>query len=331
MRVTGFLLALNLTVPLFGGARPVPIILETDIGDDVDDMYALVLAARSPQVDLRAVVTLYGNVALRSALARKVLLLMGEDQVPVASGVAQPLDGQTPRNADWQGHGVIAAEEKVSGVSALPAVELMAQAVKASKGRTVIVAVGGLSNSAALLEKHPALRGKIARFVIMGGCVRPFVIEGKTYPEKWETNLHHDVKAATIVFNSGIPITLVPAEVTFKMKLYRTDFARIEQSSSPLAQVIARATLDFHAHIVKILGLDFAAGDSVALLHDPLAVSTLIDPSISTIQPTRIRLETAPAHIRTIEDPQGPIPIDLVTAADAPRLSRLVTDTVVGP
>ena len=329
MRIPVLLLAMSLAVPLFGGVKPVPIILETDIGDDVDDMYALVLAARSPQVDLRAVTTLYGNVALRSALARKVLLLMRKDQAPVASGEAMPLDGQTPRNAEWQGHGVISADEKVSGVAPLPGVELMAQVVKASKEKVVIVSVGGLSNSAAFLQKYPGLRSKIARFVIMGGCVRPFVIAGKTYPEKWETNLHHDVKAATIVLSSGIPITLVPTEVTFKMKLYRTDFARLEQSSSPLAQIIARATLEFSGHIAKLLALNPAEGDSVALLHDPLAVSTLIDPTISTIEPMRIRLETGPAHIRTLEDSKGPIKVDLVTAADAPRLSRLVVATVL--
>ena len=75
---------LFLAAPLWGASRPIPIILETDIGGDVDDTYALVLAARSPQVNLLAVVTAYGNVALRSAVSRKLLLLMGKDQVPVA-------------------------------------------------------------------------------------------------------------------------------------------------------------------------------------------------------------------------------------------------------
>jgi inosine-uridine nucleoside N-ribohydrolase len=69
------------------------------------------------------------------------------------------------------------------------------------------------------LQKYPRLRSKITRFVIRGGCVGPFVIDGKTYPEKRETNLHSDVKAATIVLSSGIPIMLVPAEVTFKLQL----------------------------------------------------------------------------------------------------------------
>jgi pyrimidine-specific ribonucleoside hydrolase len=316
-------------VPLFGGVKRVPIILETDIGGDVDDMYALVLAASSPKVDLRAVTTLYGTVALRSALARKVLLLMGKDQVPVASGEALPLDGHLLRLACWQDHGAIPGA-KESGVSPLPAVELMARVVKAAKAKVVIVSVGGLSNSASFLQKYPRLRRKIARFVIMGGCVRPFVIDGKTYPEKLETNLHHDVKAAAIVLNSGIPITLVPAEVTFRMKLHRADFARIQQSPSPVAQIVTRANLDFYRYIAKVQGLDPIAGDPVALLHDPLAVSTLIDPSISTIEPKRIRLEVGPAHIRTIEDSRGPIKIDLVTAADAQRLSDLVVESVLG-
>ena len=175
---------LFLATPLRGASGPIPIILETDIGGDVDDTYALVLAARSPQVNLLAVITAYGNVALRSAVSRKLLLLMGQDQVPVARGPEMPLDGQQPFRADWEGIGMIAPGEKVSGISPLPAPELMAQVVKASKEKVVMVSVGGLSNSALFLQQYPELRAKIARFVIMGGCVRPFELEGKKMPPR---------------------------------------------------------------------------------------------------------------------------------------------------
>src|SRR5436190_20600183 len=87
---------------------PVPIILDTDIGTDLDDAYALVLAARSPQLHLLAVTTVYGQVDVRSAIARKLLLLMGEDKIPVASGRPEALDGHKAAWGGWEGKGLLA-------------------------------------------------------------------------------------------------------------------------------------------------------------------------------------------------------------------------------
>src|SRR5262245_23680130 len=88
MSRAGFLVALAAAAPAQPRAaeKPVPIILDTDIGSDVDDAYALVLAARSPQLDLRAVTTVHGKVDVRAAIARKLLDQMGRRDVPVASG-----------------------------------------------------------------------------------------------------------------------------------------------------------------------------------------------------------------------------------------------------
>jgi inosine-uridine nucleoside N-ribohydrolase len=195
-----------------------------------------------------------------------------------------------------------------------------------------MVSVGGLSNNALFLQQYPELRTKIARFVIMGGCVRPFELEGKSMPPRLETNLHHDIKASEIVLNSGIPITLVPVEVTVHAKLYYPDFDRIQASPSPLAQAITAHTRDWSARmkaIMKTFGVEAFLSDTVVWLHDPLAVCVLVDPRVAKVERQRIRVETSPGDIRTIADPKGPLTIDLVTAVDSTRLSRLVTESVL--
>jgi len=154
---------------VFSGEKPVPIILDTDIGTDVDDAYALMLAARSPQLELRAVTTVYGKVAARSAIARKLLLLMKRDEVPVASGQAKPTDAREPFWGGWEGKGLLAEGEMVSGISTEPAPELILEMLENSPEPVVIVPVGGLSNVAAVLERKPAIKSKIRRLVIMGG------------------------------------------------------------------------------------------------------------------------------------------------------------------
>jgi purine nucleosidase len=179
-------LLLSLVSPSFllAASKPVPIILDTDIGTDVDDAYALVLAARSPQLDLRAVTTVYGNVAIRSAMTRKLLMMMGREEVPVALGEEKPFDGKEIHWGGWEGKGVLAEEEIVKGVSQTRAPDLISEILSRADEKIVVVSVGGLTNIAVALRKQPSLQAKIERFVIMGGCVRPFVLEEKKIPEK---------------------------------------------------------------------------------------------------------------------------------------------------
>jgi inosine-uridine nucleoside N-ribohydrolase len=139
-----------------------------------------------------------------------------------------------------------------------------------------------------------------------------------------ETNLHNDPEAAARVLHSGIPTTLVPAEVTFKTKLLNSDRERIRQAASPLAKAMTAMTDEWEprlAQFMKGFGVGPYFEDGAVMLHDPLAVATLIDPSLVKIVPERIRLEVEKGKIRTITDPQGPIAIGLVIEADIPRLA----------
>ncbi len=326
------LLVFCLTFSSRAAERPIPVILDTDIGTDVDDAYALVLAARSPQIDLRAVTTVYSNVSVRSAIARKLLLLMGKDHVPVAAGRTNAFDGHAPFWGGWEGKGILAEGEKVSGISALSAAELIAKVLLESEEKVVVVSVGGLSNIAMALQKNGSLRSRIARFVIMGGSLNPILIEGKEIPERFETNLRNDVEAARIVLESGVRITLVPAEVTFRTKLLNPDLDRIRHFPTPVAKAMAAMTAEWEPRLKQFMatfGVSSYYSDGTVMLHDPLAVATLVEPNVVTTEQRRIRIAVEKGNIRTIADPAGPILIEVVTSADIARLSNLVTAKVV--
>ncbi len=192
----------------------------------------------------------------------------------------------------------------------------------------MIVSVGGLSNIAAALQKNGSLASKIARFVIMGGSLQPILIEGKAIPERFETNLHNDVGAAWVVFESGVRITLVPAETTFRTKLLNADLDRIKNSPTRLAKAMTAMTAEWEPRLKQFM-TSFGAGsyysDGAVMLHDPLAVPTLVEPDLVTTEQRRIRVEVEKRNIRTIADAASPLVIE-VAALRFLRCHRFFTE-----
>jgi len=310
-------------------AAPRPVILSTDLGTDVDDAYALVLAANSPEVDLRAVVTLHGKPGVRAAIARKLVRLMGKPGVAVGAGSATTLEGRRTGWGGWEGKGFLNEEELADPAPSPGGADLIAEVISNSREKVILVAVGPLTDVAQVLERGPELRSKIERLVLMGGSVRPITVDGVVVRESLETNFHSDVAAAAAVLRSGIPITLAPADVTFLTKLLPEDFERLRASDALLARGLVAMTLDWGPRqraAMKKLGVTTYYDDTHAMLHDPLAVATLVDPSVATLKRVRIRVEAEPGRIRTVPDPQGPIELDVVVDCDFRRLSKLVAD-----
>jgi len=271
---------------------------------------------------------------VRASIARKLLLMMGRGDVVVAAGSETTLGGRATFWGGWEGKGLLAEGESVEGVSPRPAVEVMANVLERSDRPVVIVSVGGQTEVARLLRERPDLKPKISRLAIMGGCVRPLVVEGRRFPDRAETNLHNDVEAAAEVLAAGLPVTLAPAEVTFLTKLTAEDFARLRAAETPLARSMAAMSLEWGPKMRQFMAAGGAKtfyNDTEAMLHDPLAVAAVAEPSLATVERKRIRVESSAGGIRTIEDPAGPIEVDLVTGADPLGLSRWVTRWVLAP
>jgi inosine-uridine nucleoside N-ribohydrolase len=210
-------LTLGLASRAVAAEEKVPILLDTDIGTDIDDSFALALAVVSPELELRGVTTVSGDTRARARMVCRFLTAAGRRDVPVAMGPAnkppQPLRGM-----QWQ---YAAHPAVVFNRTAQPrkesAVELLYTKLKAEPGKLTIVGIGPLTNVAQLLTEHPDCKPWIKRIVIMGGAVR--VGYNDKPPPEAEFNIKTDVKAAQTVFNAGVPLVVAPLDATTMLKL----------------------------------------------------------------------------------------------------------------
>ncbi len=255
---------------------PTRIIIDTDPG--IDDALALLLALASPEIQLEALTTTQGNVtvdkATRNALA--VLELAHASHIPVAKGSALPL--VQPLRASASVHG-----ESGIGNSNLPepqakpvpghAVDYLIERVLAEPKTISLFPIGPLTNIAMAIRKEPGFAKAVKELVIMGGAI----LESGNITPLAEFNVYVDPHAAHIVFHSGIPITLIPLDVTHKCLLKLGHIGRLMKMNSPISRFIQAA-------VEVYFKFSFEWGFEGVPLHDPLTLATIIAPDLLTFK-----------------------------------------------
>jgi purine nucleosidase/pyrimidine-specific ribonucleoside hydrolase len=252
--------------------QTVPIIFDTDIGDDVDDALALALALQSPELDVKAITTNMDVAEMRARLAWKVICIFGRRDIPIGVGADEPfLDAVRVRR-----HAQLDAVTSADVIPGPPrrAVDLIIRTLLDSPRKITIVPVGSLTNIAMALKTEPRIKEKIERIVLMGGAY---------FIPQPEYNVYRDRIASEIVFRSGVPITGVGLDVTMRCKLKAEDIDRIKAAGRP--------TTDFLIRSIE-LWREFP-GNSLPTLHDPLAVAVAMKPSLVETQLGRVQVETA--------------------------------------
>jgi len=255
--------------------RPLPILIDTDIGDDIDDALALALAVNSPEVELRAVTTVFGDVATRTRLALKLLATYGRADIPVAAGRGTPLFGQRPTHPINQAV-VLEEGESLPEPSALAADELILRAADEAQGALTIVTIGAMTNLGLAFLRDPSLALK-ARLVVMGGVVGQ---------QMGEWNIRCDPEAARICFESGIPLTMVGLDVTMQCRMSDADVEAVGSRGTPATTLLDR-----------MIGAWSGSADGQRkrnrpILHDPLAVAVAFRPDLVRMEPRRVVVET---------------------------------------
>ncbi len=197
-------------------AGKVPILLDTDIGTDVDDAFALALALASPEVELAGVTTVAEGAEDRAWMVCRFLTAVGKREVPVAWGRDKQPASSIEEQIQYRRHPAVIFNRTAKPVKE-SAVALMYAKLKERPGKLTLVAIGPLTNVARLLADHPDCKPWIKRIVIMGGSVRAGY-DGKTEPEA-EWNVKLDVAAARAVFASGVPLLVAPLDATATLKL----------------------------------------------------------------------------------------------------------------
>jgi len=276
--------------------KPLPIIIDCDPG--LDDALAIACAVVRPELNLLAVTSVGGNADVRHCTenALRLLQLYGAGDVPVAEGAVGPLSGPLERATDIHGAtGLGSTTIPAAARKADPegAVALIARTLIASPEPVVLVPIGPLTNIALLIRSYPHLAPKISHICLMGGSVG----EGNSSASA-EFNIYADPTAAEIVFNSGLPITMIGLDVTHHAILDRSildRFAALPGASAKVAAELLKFAFDRSAAWGQ--GEKMAIHDAVAVLH--LAIPDLVGVSRYHVV---VDATQGPARGRTIGD-----------------------------
>jgi inosine-uridine nucleoside N-ribohydrolase len=267
------------------GSTPARVIIDTDPG--VDDAFALLLAMRSPELKIEGITPVAGNVPLELTLpnALRMVEIAGRTDIPVAAGAKHPLSRRlvTATYAHGEnGLGGAAFPEPKTRPIEQPASEFIRSTARKYPGELTLITVGPLTNVATALNLDSELAGMIKGIVMMGGS-----LSGGNITPAAEFNIYVDPEAARIVFQSGIPITMVGLDVTRKTGLTEEHVRTLEAARNPVSQAaasIGRHVIEHHR----------AQGFLVdPNMHDSLAVAAFLDPSLLKWKEYYVDVETA--------------------------------------
>jgi purine nucleosidase len=253
-----------------------PVLLDTDIGSDVDDLLALALLVASPEVQLIGVTTVYGDTVLRARMTRLVLDQLEQRSVPIGIGARETLSGRPVWWAGHEGQG-IPGLDRVQIDEGATAAELLHQAATEHRGRLELFAIGPLTNVAEAISAHDSFATSLRHLYIMGGAF---------WMEQAEHNIKSDPEAADIVFRSGIPMTICGLDVTQRVRLREADMSQIREAASGIGSVLEDQVRRWWAY----------TGATENHLHDPVAILPAIRPELFRFEQCDVQVEVEGAN-----------------------------------
>jgi purine nucleosidase len=259
-----------------GSAEPKQlVILDTDIGDDIDDAFALALVLRSPEIQILGITTDFGDTELRARLVDRYLTAVGRTNIPVAAGKPTPHD-----NVFTQ---AIYAEHEPARKHR-DGVKFLLDQVKAHPGQITLIAIGPFVNVGEAIKRDPQTFGKLKRVVVMGGSVyRGYdtADSNHTAPQP-EWNIARDPEGAKALLAAGVPVYMMPLDST-QIHLDEADRERLFAYGSPLTDQL---TLLYHQWVAN------TDSHSVApTLFDPVAAAYAVHPELCPMKPLRLEVD----------------------------------------
>jgi len=251
---------------------PEKIIIDTDIGDDVDDAFAVALALRSPELQILGISTTFGDTETRARLLDRMLGETGHSDIPVAAGAPTSVNNVfTQRHYAEGGHFARASHPK--------AADYILEQIRRYPGQITLVAIGPLVNVGALIDQDAATFGKLRRVVLMGGSIeRRYGDMGYSKPRgpEPEWNIKNDIPSARKLFASGVPIFMMPLDST-QLKLDEVKRDMLFRAGTPLSDVL---TILYHQW-----------GYVTPTLFDAMPVAYMVKPELCPVKAMRIRID----------------------------------------
>jgi purine nucleosidase len=248
-------------IPCAAAGDRAKVLLDTDIGTDIDDAWALGFVIQHEAFEPLGVTITDGATAARARVAAKLLHVTGRHDLPVAVGRATPVPpDRVDRQLEW-------AEDFTSRRPiAQPAADFIVQTVRMHPGEVTLIAVGPLQNVADALRREPRLPKLVRRLVLMSGCIEGLPGRPGPIPE-W--NVVQAIPDAQLVYAAGFPLTIVPLDATMLVQLRDEERERVRKRRSPLTDALE-----------SLYRLWLASPTSRMTLHDQLAVAEAARPGV---------------------------------------------------
>jgi inosine-uridine nucleoside N-ribohydrolase len=262
---------------------PRRVIIDTDPG--VDDAMAILLALNSPELRMEALTVVPGNVDSRQGLenALKIVSLARRCDIPVARGAHHPLNQKLITAQYWHGkNGLADVELPPSNCKADSRFgpDLIIETIHKYPHEVTLVPVGPLTNIALAVSKDPSIAGLVKDIVIMGGSISGGNVDGAA-----EANIYNDPEAAAIVFNAGWMVTMIGSDVGERTLMTRRYLNDLQSEHGPESDFVAKLA-DFYLTRSENSGYQGAA------MYDPLALGSVIDPTLVTLKDMHVDVET---------------------------------------
>jgi purine nucleosidase len=254
--------------------KPKKIIIDTDIGDDIDDALAIAFALESPEIEVVGITTVYKNTNLRAKLSKYLLNIANKSEICVCAGSANPInsiENQTEIPCYYKPE-----MDNIDYNTSLCGVDYIIEKLEESDDKITLVALGPLTNIAQALIKKPEIKSKIEEIVIMGGA---FYLHFNEY------NILCDPEAADIVFNSGFKIRAIGLDVTLKCVLNH-------EHMNYLKLIMENSKNEYHKFLADIIFIWHKDRRKLPILHDPLAICAVFDNALIEYKDECIMVET---------------------------------------
>jgi purine nucleosidase len=251
------------------------VLIDTDIGDDIDDALALALALCSPEIELLGVTTVFGDTQKRAHLAAHILEVFRHKEIPVAAGQQMPLLFRHRPSGVSQA-AILDPCTPQDMFSSFSAPELIIHVALEHHGNITLFCLGPLTNIATALMLEPRLFLAINNIIIIGGT------SGFPWPE-W--NMRSDAQAAKIVLASGIPITLLGWNITTRCQLRESDIEKLHYQNSPQTRLLSQLLAVWQRHRPRW-------HSKLPFLHDPLAMVAFCAPELFHFEVMTVRVFT---------------------------------------
>ncbi len=253
-------------------SAPQKVIIDTDIGDDIDDAFALALAVKSPELQVLGIETTFGDTETRARIVDRFLGEVGRSDIPVLVGK------RTSANTSMS-QGRYADGGHFAKASHGDAVDFLLAEIQRYPGEITLIGIGPLMNLGEAIDRDPATFCKLKRVVIMGGSIRRgygALGYNEHVPPQPEWNIVNDVASAEKLFAAGVPLYVMPLDST-QLKLDEVKRAFLFSRGTPVTDVL---TVLYHMW-----------GQETPTLFDPMTVAFVLRPELCPVTPLRIRVD----------------------------------------